>query len=191
MLLRYVNLVGGVSLVIFVLVTRVCIYFCLISKLVLSQDSGGMLSLLDMIEQCLKVGKKQSWHRASVTNICVGLLAGLKVFIILCHHFSILYKVFLWLTFGPLFYFSGFACFTTSTIGIRYIKFSTSYFSGFDALHDSYFHYDNPRSHQHCALYFVSFYLFTLSEYFGGGGYLCITTQSCIRRSWSVSSPWK
>ncbi|GFZ18959.1 HEAT repeat-containing protein [Actinidia rufa] len=42
------------------------------------QDSGGMLSLLDMIEQCLKAGKKQSWHRASVTNICVGLLAGLK-----------------------------------------------------------------------------------------------------------------
>ncbi|PSR87811.1 HEAT repeat-containing protein isoform 1 [Actinidia chinensis var. chinensis] len=48
-----------------------------------SQDSGGMLSLLDMIEQCLKAGKKQSWHRASVTNICVGLLAGLKALLAL------------------------------------------------------------------------------------------------------------
>ncbi|CAI9766931.1 unnamed protein product [Fraxinus pennsylvanica] len=43
-----------------------------------SQDSGGMLSLLGMIEQCLKTGKKQAWHAASVSNICVGLLAGLK-----------------------------------------------------------------------------------------------------------------
>ncbi|KAI4352232.1 hypothetical protein L6164_006505 [Bauhinia variegata] len=43
-----------------------------------SQDSGGMLSLLGIIEQCLKTGKKQHWHAASVTNICVGLLAGFK-----------------------------------------------------------------------------------------------------------------
>lgn len=43
-----------------------------------SQHSSGMLSLLGIIEQCLKTGKKQSWHAASVTNICVGLLAGLK-----------------------------------------------------------------------------------------------------------------
>ncbi|XAR51547.1 hypothetical protein NMG60_11006202 [Bertholletia excelsa] len=43
-----------------------------------SQDSGGMLSLLGTVEQCLKAGKKQSWHAASVTNICVGLLTGLK-----------------------------------------------------------------------------------------------------------------
>ncbi|KDO58977.1 hypothetical protein CISIN_1g0013684mg, partial [Citrus sinensis] len=43
-----------------------------------SQHSSGMLSLLGIIEQCLKAGKKQSWHAASVTNICVGLLAGLK-----------------------------------------------------------------------------------------------------------------
>lgn len=49
---------------------------------VLSQDSGGMLSLLGMIEQCLKNGKKQAWHAASVSNICVGLLAGLKVIIL-------------------------------------------------------------------------------------------------------------
>lgn len=49
----------------------------------ISQDSGGMLLLLGMIEQCLKAGKKQTWHAASVTNICVGLLAGLKVLIIL------------------------------------------------------------------------------------------------------------
>ncbi|KAG6716276.1 hypothetical protein I3842_04G041200 [Carya illinoinensis] len=43
-----------------------------------SQESSGMLSLLGMMEQCLKAGKKQSWHAASVTNICVGLLAGFK-----------------------------------------------------------------------------------------------------------------
>eukprot|EP00257_Ricinus_communis_P015345 XP_015573232.1 protein SWEETIE isoform X1 [Ricinus communis] len=48
-----------------------------------SQDSGGMLLLLGMIEQCLKAGKKQIWHAASVTNICVGLLAGLKALIAL------------------------------------------------------------------------------------------------------------
>ncbi|XP_050228760.1 protein SWEETIE isoform X2 [Mercurialis annua] len=46
-----------------------------------SQDSGGMLLLLEMIEQCLKSGKKQIWHAASVTNICVGLLVGLKALI--------------------------------------------------------------------------------------------------------------
>lgn len=45
----------------------------------ISQHSSGMVSLLGIIEQCLKAGKKQSWHAASVTNICVGLLAGLKV----------------------------------------------------------------------------------------------------------------
>lgn len=45
----------------------------------ISQDNGGMLSLLGMIEQCLKAGKKQPWHAASVTNICVGLLAAFKV----------------------------------------------------------------------------------------------------------------
>ncbi|XP_061978756.1 protein SWEETIE isoform X3 [Populus nigra] len=48
-----------------------------------SQDNGGMLLLLGMVEQCLKAGKKQSWHEASVTNICVGLLAGLKALIAL------------------------------------------------------------------------------------------------------------
>ncbi|KAA8530559.1 hypothetical protein F0562_005268 [Nyssa sinensis] len=48
-----------------------------------SQDSGGMLSLLGMIEQCLKAGKKQPWHAASVTNICVGLVAGLKILLAL------------------------------------------------------------------------------------------------------------
>ncbi|KAL9230110.1 hypothetical protein vseg_005500 [Gypsophila vaccaria] len=42
------------------------------------QDSGAMLSLLKVIEQSLKAGKKQSWHANSVNNICVGLLAGLK-----------------------------------------------------------------------------------------------------------------
>lgn len=48
-----------------------------------SQDSNGMLSLLGMIEQCLKSGKRQPWHMASVTNICVGLLAGLKALLAL------------------------------------------------------------------------------------------------------------
>ncbi|XP_057449103.1 protein SWEETIE-like [Lotus japonicus] len=43
-----------------------------------SQDSGGMLSLVGIIEQCLKAGKKQHWRSASITNICVGLLAGFK-----------------------------------------------------------------------------------------------------------------
>ncbi|GMH27186.1 hypothetical protein Nepgr_029029 [Nepenthes gracilis] len=42
------------------------------------QDSNGMLSLLCMVEQCLKAGRKQSWHATSVTNVCAGLLAGLK-----------------------------------------------------------------------------------------------------------------
>ncbi|KAL3630335.1 hypothetical protein CASFOL_023319 [Castilleja foliolosa] len=44
-----------------------------------SQDSSGMLSFIGMIDQCLKTGKRQAWHAASVTNICVGLLAGLKI----------------------------------------------------------------------------------------------------------------
>lgn len=44
-----------------------------------TQDVGGMLSLLEMVEQCLRAGKKQAWHGTSVTNICVGLLSGLKV----------------------------------------------------------------------------------------------------------------
>lgn len=51
----------------------------------ISQDNGGMMSLLGMLEQCLKTGKKQLWHAASVTNMCVGLLAGLKVLICLMH----------------------------------------------------------------------------------------------------------
>lgn len=55
-----------------------------------SQDSKGMLSLLGTIEQSLKAGKKQAWHSANVTNICVGLLAGLKV-IFSCFFFPSLY----------------------------------------------------------------------------------------------------
>ncbi|CAE5963233.1 unnamed protein product [Arabidopsis arenosa] len=43
-----------------------------------SQDSQGMLSLLSVIQQCMKAGKKQQWRTASLTNICAGLLAGLK-----------------------------------------------------------------------------------------------------------------
>uniref|UniRef100_A0A1J3HBB6 HEAT repeat-containing protein 5B n=1 Tax=Noccaea caerulescens TaxID=107243 RepID=A0A1J3HBB6_NOCCA len=43
-----------------------------------SQDSHGMLSLLSVIQQCMKAGKKQQWRKSSLTNICAGLLAGLK-----------------------------------------------------------------------------------------------------------------
>ncbi|KAI4389310.1 hypothetical protein MLD38_001547 [Melastoma candidum] len=42
------------------------------------QDNAGLLSLLEVIENCLKTGKKQHWHAISITNICVGLLAGLR-----------------------------------------------------------------------------------------------------------------
>lgn len=38
-----------------------------------------MLTFLGTVDQCLKAGRRQSWRAASVTNICVGLLAGLKV----------------------------------------------------------------------------------------------------------------
>ncbi|MCD7456258.1 hypothetical protein HAX54_031039 [Datura stramonium] len=48
-----------------------------------SEDIGGMLSLLEMAEQCLRAGKKQAWHATSVTNICVGLLSGLKALLAL------------------------------------------------------------------------------------------------------------
>lgn len=37
-----------------------------------------MLSLLSVIQQCMKARKKQQWRTASLTNICAGLLAGLK-----------------------------------------------------------------------------------------------------------------
>lgn len=48
-----------------------------------TQDSRGKTMLLGMMEQCLKAGKKQTWHVASVTNVCVGLLAGLKALLAL------------------------------------------------------------------------------------------------------------
>ncbi|KAL6551852.1 hypothetical protein OROGR_008006 [Orobanche gracilis] len=43
-----------------------------------SQDSSGMLAFIGIIDQCLKAGKRQTWRAASLTNMCVGLLAGLK-----------------------------------------------------------------------------------------------------------------
>ncbi|KAL0801143.1 hypothetical protein Bca101_056319 [Brassica carinata] len=43
-----------------------------------SQDSHGMLSLLSIIQQCMKARKKQQWRTSSLTNICAGLLTGLK-----------------------------------------------------------------------------------------------------------------
>jgi hypothetical protein len=57
------------------LVNQMLLFFGIIFS---SQDSGGMLSLLGIIEQCLKAGKKQHWRTSSITNICVGLLAGFK-----------------------------------------------------------------------------------------------------------------
>ncbi|TKY64772.1 HEAT repeat-containing protein 5B [Spatholobus suberectus] len=57
------------------LVNQMLLFF---GSIFASQDSGGMLSLLGIIEQCLKAGKKQHWRKASLTNICVGLLAGFK-----------------------------------------------------------------------------------------------------------------
>ncbi|GAU16513.1 hypothetical protein TSUD_167430 [Trifolium subterraneum] len=57
------------------LVNQMLLFFGIIFS---SQDSSGMLSLLGVIEQCLKAGKKQHWRTSSITNICVGLLAGFK-----------------------------------------------------------------------------------------------------------------
>jgi len=42
------------------------------------------MSLLNKIDQCLKIGKKLSWRAASITNACVALLAGLKVRVYIC-----------------------------------------------------------------------------------------------------------
>ncbi|KAL4197361.1 hypothetical protein AMTRI_Chr04g187950 [Amborella trichopoda] len=43
-----------------------------------TQDADSKLRLLSTIEQPLRTGKRQSWHVALTTNVCVGLLAGLK-----------------------------------------------------------------------------------------------------------------
>ncbi|XP_042445912.1 protein SWEETIE isoform X2 [Zingiber officinale] len=48
-----------------------------------AQDNEGKIALLNKVDQCLKTGKKQPWHVATVTNACVGLLAGLKATIAL------------------------------------------------------------------------------------------------------------
>ncbi|GJW51465.1 protein SWEETIE isoform X1 [Tanacetum coccineum] len=47
------------------------------------RDSSGMLSLLSTLEQSLKSGKKHALHATSVTNVCVGLLSGLKAILTL------------------------------------------------------------------------------------------------------------
>lgn len=57
------------------LVNQMLLFFGIIFA---SQDSSGMLSLLGVIEQCLKAGRKQHWRTSSITNICAGLLAGFK-----------------------------------------------------------------------------------------------------------------
>ncbi|XP_057828164.2 protein SWEETIE isoform X1 [Cryptomeria japonica] len=43
-----------------------------------AQGSIGKLQLLDTVEQSIKTGKKQAWHIGNITNVCVGLLSGLK-----------------------------------------------------------------------------------------------------------------
>ncbi|XP_071711040.1 protein SWEETIE [Rutidosis leptorrhynchoides] len=48
-----------------------------------TQDSSEILSLLGILEQCLKTGKKHALHSISVTNVCVGLLSGLKAMLTL------------------------------------------------------------------------------------------------------------
>lgn len=43
-----------------------------------TEGLAGKLQLLDIVDQSLKTGRKQAWHAANITNVCVGLLAGLK-----------------------------------------------------------------------------------------------------------------
>lgn len=114
----------------------------------ISQDSSGMLALLGIIEQCLKAGKKQSWHAASVTNICVGLLTGFKVLFFL-----------LWSTqrifCGPYLIIkiscscSGFAFITSPTTRTRNNKFSTVYFSGINYVSDQ----DDDSDNCYCCIW--------------------------------------
>lgn len=96
----------------------------------LSQDSAGMLSLLGTMDHCLKTGKKQSCHAASVTNICIGLLAGFKVLFILLWSSQTFSCLRCDLIIMISCFCSGFAFFTSSTTSTRNIRFSTSYFSG-------------------------------------------------------------
>lgn len=44
----------------------------------LAQRDARKLQLLDMIESSARASKKQSWHEANATNVCVALLAALK-----------------------------------------------------------------------------------------------------------------
>ncbi|KAJ7552272.1 hypothetical protein O6H91_06G048200 [Diphasiastrum complanatum] len=41
-------------------------------------SENSKLQLLDLMEASHKAGRKQNWHAANTTNICVALLAGLK-----------------------------------------------------------------------------------------------------------------
>ncbi|BBN09583.1 HEAT repeat-containing protein 5 [Marchantia polymorpha subsp. ruderalis] len=43
-----------------------------------AQTEKGKLQLLEIILESARAGKKQSWHSANITNICVALLGGLK-----------------------------------------------------------------------------------------------------------------
>lgn len=88
-----------------------------------------MISLLGTIVQCLRSGKKQQWHTSSVTNVCVGLLAGLKVLLLfmalilgyVCHQ-----------TQQVSFSFVGFACFTSTATDNRGFESVAVNFSGTD-----------------------------------------------------------
>lgn len=103
------------------------ILYSLLSLISLLQDNAGILAILGMIDQCLKTGRKQPWRAASLTNICVGLLAGLKAIFkgiccipnIPCRRFN--YSIFCS---------SGTAFFAFPAIGVRRVAICTSYFPG-------------------------------------------------------------
>jgi len=77
-----------------------------------------MLSLLGVIEQCLKAGKKQHWRTSSITNICVGLLAGFKVlFILLMYYPSSLCRSHRILIYGFHYPFQSLLSFRPQTLG--------------------------------------------------------------------------
>lgn len=85
-----------------------------------------MLSLLGTIDQSLKAGKKQSWRAATVTNICVGLLAGLKVL----HIYRYISRNSVQVLYMTGAFVAGFGYITSSAFGTWDNKFGTSYFSG-------------------------------------------------------------
>lgn len=101
-----------------------------------------MLSLLGVIEQCLKAGKKQHWRTSSITNICVGLLAGFKVLFILLLVWS-KFLVSISPNINILISFSSpvFAFFSTTNIRTRDFGVGAIYFSGRKPLTNTMAHF--------------------------------------------------